>query len=172
MSRCQQAVLAECRLELHTEKTKVVYCKDANCRGSSPVCKFELLGYEFRARETMNPEMEKLFAAFTPAVKPGSPKPRGSRSSGGICTGSEYRSDRSEGLAAAVTSTSRSWPQRCTPSTGTENTSLKGSAKRGRMRVWRTKARGPDLFPIWQLVNSRPNYGNRRFTSVLGEREG
>nr|WP_232232427.1 group II intron maturase-specific domain-containing protein [Cupriavidus sp. amp6] len=29
--------MAECLLELHPEKTKIVYCKDANRRGTYPV---------------------------------------------------------------------------------------------------------------------------------------
>ena len=37
-------------LELHPEKTKVVYCKDAHRRGSSEHTSFDFLGYTFRAR--------------------------------------------------------------------------------------------------------------------------
>nr|WP_256441905.1 MULTISPECIES: reverse transcriptase domain-containing protein [unclassified Cupriavidus] len=59
--------MAECLLELHPEKTKIVYCKDANRRGTYPVCQFDFLGYTFRARSALN-RMGKLFASFTPAV--------------------------------------------------------------------------------------------------------
>lgn len=62
--------LAECGLELHPEKTKIVYCKDANRRGDYPVCKFVFLGFEFRAREAMNSRTGKLFVSFSPAVSP------------------------------------------------------------------------------------------------------
>ena len=37
-------------LELHPEKTKIVYCKDANRRGSTEHTSFDFLGYTFRGR--------------------------------------------------------------------------------------------------------------------------
>jgi RNA-directed DNA polymerase len=42
---------AECRLVLHPEKTKVVYCKDTNRKGEHAVCHFDFLGYTFRPRK-------------------------------------------------------------------------------------------------------------------------
>ena len=42
--------LAECRLELHQEKTKIVYCKDDNRAGDYPHTQFDFLGYTFRSR--------------------------------------------------------------------------------------------------------------------------
>jgi RNA-directed DNA polymerase len=33
--------------------TKIVYCKDVNRRGDSPVIPFDFLGFQFRARKTM-----------------------------------------------------------------------------------------------------------------------
>jgi RNA-directed DNA polymerase len=42
-----QARLAECRLELHPTKTKIVYCKDERRKGTYPNVKFDFLGYEF-----------------------------------------------------------------------------------------------------------------------------
>ena len=42
--------LAECGLELHPEKTKIVYCKDDDRRGDPPEHKFDFLGYTFRSR--------------------------------------------------------------------------------------------------------------------------
>jgi RNA-directed DNA polymerase len=44
---------AACKLALHPEKTKIVYCKDANRRGDFPVIAFDFLGFQFRARKTM-----------------------------------------------------------------------------------------------------------------------
>jgi len=41
---------AECELELHPTKTKIVYCKDDDRRGNYPDEKFDYLGYTFRAR--------------------------------------------------------------------------------------------------------------------------
>lgn len=63
------ARLAQCKLELHPGKTKVVYCKDANRRGQYQHCKFDFLGFEFRPRETKN-RYGQLFVNFTPAVSP------------------------------------------------------------------------------------------------------
>ena len=45
-----QARLAECRLEMHPTKTKIVYCKDGKRKGKYPNVKFDFLGYCFRPR--------------------------------------------------------------------------------------------------------------------------
>src|SRR5215467_6066424 len=42
------ARLKQCGLELHPEKTKVVYGKDANRQGTHPNEKFDFLGFTFR----------------------------------------------------------------------------------------------------------------------------
>jgi hypothetical protein len=39
---------AACKPQLHPEKTKIVYCKDDNRRGSYPVQRFDFLGHCFR----------------------------------------------------------------------------------------------------------------------------
>jgi RNA-directed DNA polymerase len=44
------ARLKQCGLEQHPEKTKVVYCKDANRQESHLNEKFDFLGYTFRPR--------------------------------------------------------------------------------------------------------------------------
>jgi len=59
--------LKDCRLELHPEKTKVVYCKDDDRRGNYPMQKFDFLGYTFRPRRSKNCR-GKFFINFTPAV--------------------------------------------------------------------------------------------------------
>jgi len=59
--------LKECGLELHPEKTKIVYCKDADRRGSYEHESFDFLGYTFRPRLSMN-KMGKSFVNFTPAI--------------------------------------------------------------------------------------------------------
>ncbi len=61
--------LGECKLELHPEKTKIVYCKDDNRRGSYPHEKFDFLGYEFRSRGAKN-RFGKCFVNFSPAIRP------------------------------------------------------------------------------------------------------
>ncbi|VWD53212.1 putative reverse transcriptase-group II intron [Burkholderia lata] len=61
------ARLAACKLQLHPEKTKIVYCKDDNRRGSYPAQRFDFLGYCFRPRSSMN-RSGALFVSFAPAV--------------------------------------------------------------------------------------------------------
>lgn len=58
---------AECRLELHPQKTKIVYCKDDDRRGSYPNEQFDFLGYTFRPRLSKN-HRGKHFVNFSPAV--------------------------------------------------------------------------------------------------------
>ena len=62
-----EARLAACRLELHPEKTRVVYCADANRRGKHDLQRFDFLGYTFRPRRAMN-RHGQLFTSFSPAV--------------------------------------------------------------------------------------------------------
>jgi len=55
-------------LELHPEKTKVVYCKDANRRGEAEHTSFDFLGYTFRGRLARGPR--GYFMSFAPAISP------------------------------------------------------------------------------------------------------
>ncbi len=57
----------ECGLELHPDKTKIVYCKDDDRKGDHPTIKFDFLGYTFRPRRSKN-RYGKYFINFTPAV--------------------------------------------------------------------------------------------------------
>lgn len=59
--------LLECKLELHPEKTRIVYCKDDDQRGTHENEKFDFLGYTFRARRSKN-RHGKYFVNFSPAV--------------------------------------------------------------------------------------------------------
>jgi RNA-directed DNA polymerase len=63
-----QARLAECRLELHPTKTKIVYCKDGKRKGTYPNVKFDFLGYGFRPRLVRRLRDNTLFCGFNPAV--------------------------------------------------------------------------------------------------------
>lgn len=58
--------LAVCKLEVHPEKTKIVYCKDDRRRGSYPNEKFDFLGYTFRPRRAKS--RRGYFVNFSPAV--------------------------------------------------------------------------------------------------------
>ena len=53
---------------MHPTKTKIVYCKDDNRRGTYDQTKFDFLGYEFRPRGVKNSKTGKLFMSFTAAV--------------------------------------------------------------------------------------------------------
>jgi RNA-directed DNA polymerase len=59
--------LAECKLELHPTKTRIVYCKDDDRKGYYPVDTFDFLGYTFRPRKVRS-KYGRFFTGFTPAV--------------------------------------------------------------------------------------------------------
>jgi RNA-directed DNA polymerase len=59
--------LQACGLELHPEKTKVVYCKDDLRRRTHPNEKFDFLGYTFQPRRSKN-RKGKFFINFSPGV--------------------------------------------------------------------------------------------------------
>ena len=61
------ARFAECDLELHPAKTRIVYCQDDDRLGEYEHTKFDFLGYPFRARRSKN-RWGKYFLNFSPAV--------------------------------------------------------------------------------------------------------
>ena len=61
------ARLQSCGLELHPEKTKIVYCKDDSRKKTYPNETFDFLGYAFRPRRSMT-RKGKFFVNFSPAV--------------------------------------------------------------------------------------------------------
>jgi RNA-directed DNA polymerase len=68
--------LAQVGLELHPSKTRIVYCKDEDRKGSAEHTKFTFLGYEFRPRLAKN-RHGKHFVSFLPAVSPDAMKAMG-----------------------------------------------------------------------------------------------
>ena len=58
---------AACRLRLHPEKTRIVYCQDRNRRGKYPHTSLDFLGYTFRPRQVKS-RAGKKFIGFTPAI--------------------------------------------------------------------------------------------------------
>jgi group II intron reverse transcriptase/maturase len=56
-----------CHLELHPQKTKIVYCKAAGRMGSCPSVQFDFLGYSFRPRLTRSRD-GRFFVGFNPAI--------------------------------------------------------------------------------------------------------
>lgn len=65
---------AECGLELHPKKTKIVYCKDDSRKGKYSEIKFDFLGFTFRPRVVMRRDTQRVFVSFTPAVSRSSQK--------------------------------------------------------------------------------------------------
>lgn len=59
--------LEECGLKLNEQKTRIVYCKDADRWGSYEYTSFEFLGYTFRPRLSKS-KFGKSFLNFSPAV--------------------------------------------------------------------------------------------------------
>jgi len=59
--------LAECGLALNEQKTRIVYCKDDDRRGSYEHTSFDFLSYTFRPRLSKN-KFGKCFVNFSPAV--------------------------------------------------------------------------------------------------------
>ncbi len=59
--------LRQCRLQLHPQKTKIIYCKDSSRKDNYPKEKFDFLGYTFRPRLSKNRRGE-FFVNFSPAV--------------------------------------------------------------------------------------------------------
>ena len=58
----------ECALELHPEKTKIVYCKDGMRKGKYSTTTFTFLGYDFRRRKAKSQKTGRVFLNFGPAV--------------------------------------------------------------------------------------------------------
>ncbi len=59
--------LEACKLELHPEKTRIVYCKDRTRTVKYPLTSFDFLGFSFRGR-TVQDRSGNLFTGFNPAV--------------------------------------------------------------------------------------------------------
>ena len=59
--------LSSCKLQVHPEKTKIVYCKDRNRQHEYPRVEFDFLGFTFRPRVARG-KNGKLFLGFSPAI--------------------------------------------------------------------------------------------------------
>jgi len=62
------ARFAQCELQMHPDKTKIVYCKDGSRKKKYPVTQFDFLGYTFMPRPVKNSKRNSMFVSFTPAV--------------------------------------------------------------------------------------------------------
>jgi RNA-directed DNA polymerase len=61
--------MLKCKLEIHPDKTRIVYCKDGNRKKEHEHTSFIFLGYEFRPR-VARARYGRYFISFTPAVSP------------------------------------------------------------------------------------------------------
>jgi len=103
-----QERMAEVGLELHPDKTRIVYCKDSNRRGDHEYTSFTFLGFTFRARGARRKDGTG-FTSFLPAVSKDALTRMGSvvrswrlhRRTGHTLTG----------LAAAINPIIRGWQQ-------------------------------------------------------------
>ena len=64
---CLNKRFQECGLELHPEKTQIVYCKDDDRKGKYSNTSFDFLGFTFRPRGARN-KYGKMFTSFLPGV--------------------------------------------------------------------------------------------------------
>ena len=62
-----EARFAQHHLELHPQKTRIVYCKDSDRCGNYPDQSFDFLGYSFRPRRSKN-RRGTFFVGFSPGV--------------------------------------------------------------------------------------------------------
>lgn len=70
--------LARFGLELHPDKTRIVYCKDSNRHGQYPVTAFTFLGYDFRPRKATG-KTGTRFTGYLPAVSKAAKKKIGNQ---------------------------------------------------------------------------------------------
>jgi RNA-directed DNA polymerase len=66
--------MQDCGLELHKDKTKLVYCKDYRRQGDYPQVKFDFLGYSFQPRTAKSAKDGKLFLGYDCAISISSKK--------------------------------------------------------------------------------------------------
>ena len=167
---------AQCRLELHPVKTRIVYCKDDDRRGEHEHIKFDFLGYTFQPRRAKN-RWGKFFVSFLPAISDKAAKKiraviRAWRMA------STRNNQRLEDLARLVNPRVRGWMNyygrfyrsKCVQVLRHLNEALAAWARRKYKRMRRRERasmhwlgciaqRDPKLFVLWQL-GVRPEAGS------------
>ncbi len=159
--------LSECKLELHPDKTRIVYCKDSSRRGSYPNEKFDFLGYSFRPRRSKN-RLDNYLVNFSPAVSNEAAKEMRREMRGWRL---HLRSDKSlDDLSSMVNPILRGWVNYYTqyyksatyPSfrmfdlilmrwAMRKYKKLKGHRRRAKHWLGRVARREPKLFAHWQM---------------------
>jgi RNA-directed DNA polymerase len=164
----------ECKLELHPDKTRIVYCKDGKRREEYPSTSFDFLGFTFRPRLS-KAQGGQYFVNFSPAVSNAAGKEMRQKSRRWNL---QLRSDKSlEDLSRIFSPIIRGWinyygsfyKSALYPTLHHLNTILVRWAMRKfkRLKGHQTKAvywlgriakRQPDLFPHWKM-GIRPTAG-------------
>lgn len=160
----------ECRLELHPQKTKIVYCKDDDRRGSYSHELFDFLGFTFRPRRSKN-RNGKYFVNFSPAVSNKAVKSmRGTMREWRL----HLRSDKSlEDLAGMFNSVIRGWinyfrsyyksamyptfqhfDRMLAKWAMRKYKKLRGHQRRAQQWLTRIARKQPKLFAHWQLLQT------------------
>ena len=60
--------LAQCKLRLHPDKTKIVHCKRRNSRDPHPHVSFDFLGFTFKSGKQRRRDNGQVFLGFNPVV--------------------------------------------------------------------------------------------------------
>jgi RNA-directed DNA polymerase len=60
--------MIEVGLELHSKKTKIVYCRDYRRRGKYREVKFDFLGYSYQPRDTVSKNQKGMFLGYDCAI--------------------------------------------------------------------------------------------------------
>jgi RNA-directed DNA polymerase len=161
--------LAALGLELHPDKTKVVYCKDTNRPGEAEHTSFEFLGYTFRARLAKG--RRGYFASFSPAISARARKAIGTRIRGWHLrrrSGSDLT-----GIAEAINPQVRGWfgyygafyrselfslatriDQHLVRWAMHKFKRLRGKPRRAWEWLHAVRRRRPDLFAHWQFTRT------------------
>jgi len=159
---------AQCGLELHPVKTRIVYCKDDDRPGDFEHVKFDFLGYTFQPRRAKN-RWGKFFVSFLPAISTKAAKQIRATIRGWRMAAT--RNNQSlEDLARLVNPSVRGWmnyygrfyPSKCVQVLRHLNEALAAWARRKYTRFRRRERasthwlgqiarRDPHLFVLWEL---------------------
>jgi RNA-directed DNA polymerase len=160
-------------LELHPDKTKVVYCKDTNRPGSYEAASFDFLGYTFRARLASG--RRGFFMSFSPAMSVKAKKAKGGQIRGWHL---KRRSDQDlASLVKEINPQVRGWfnyygafyrselyslaqriDQHLVRWAMHKFKRLRGNPRRAWAWLVAVRQREPTLFAHWQLVSQSPRW--------------
>jgi RNA-directed DNA polymerase len=160
--------LAEVGLQLHPDKTRIVYCRDSRRRQEFNLVTFTFCGYTFRPRKAFDKVRKESYTGFLPAVAPGKLTDMSRKAAAWRLHRSTTRT--LESLAEEVNPVLRGWLNYFTvfyPSAvipigkrmdrhlmrwaRKKYQRLERSEKRARAWLKRVRQRSPDLFAHWAL---------------------